>query len=36
MLGCTHFPYVSEALCAITRLPLIDPAEDMVRILIGG
>ena len=36
VLGCTHFPYVSEALCAITRLPLIDPAEDMVRILIGG
>ena len=36
VLGCTHFPYVSEALRAITRLPLIDPAEDMVRILIGG
>ena len=35
VLGCTHFPYVSEALRAITRLPLIDPAEDMVRILIG-
>ena len=34
VLGCTHFPYVSEALSARTRLPLLDPAEDMVRILL--
>ena len=34
VLGCTHFPYVSAALGAYTRLPLLDPAEDMVRILL--
>ena len=34
VLGCTHFPYVSEALSACTRLPLLDPAEDMVRLLL--
>ena len=34
VLGCTHFPYVSEALSRCTRLPLLDPAEDMVRILL--
>lgn len=31
LLGCTHFPYFKEALAARTRLPLIDPAEEMVR-----
>lgn len=33
VLGCTHFPYIAEALRAHTRLPLLDPAEEMVRIL---
>ena len=35
VLGCTHFPYVSEALRNCTSLPLIDPAEDMVRLLLA-
>jgi glutamate racemase len=33
LLGCTHFPYFQEALAARTSLPLIDPAEDMLRLL---
>ena len=35
MLGCTHFPYLSGALRAYTRLPLLDPAEKMVRLLLA-
>lgn len=31
VLGCTHFPYFKAALAARTSLPLIDPAEEMVR-----
>lgn len=31
VLGCTHFPYFKEALAKRTSLPLIDPAEEMVR-----
>ena len=31
VLGCTHFPYFQEALAKRTELPLIDPAEEMVR-----
>ena len=31
VLGCTHFPYFKEALARRTSLPLIDPAEEMVR-----
>ena len=33
ILGCTHFPYVKQALQAQTSLPLIDPAEEMIRML---
>jgi len=33
VLGCTHFPYFKAALAARTGLPLIDPAEEMVRLL---
>lgn len=33
VLGCTHFPYFKDALAARTSLPLIDPAEEMVRLL---
>jgi len=33
VLGCTHFPYFKEALAARTRLPLVDPAEEMLRLL---
>ena len=31
VLGCTHFPYFKDALAKRTSLPLIDPAEEMVR-----
>lgn len=31
LLGCTHFPYFKEALSRQASLPLIDPAEEMVR-----
>lgn len=33
ILGCTHFPYVKEALSARTNILLIDPAEEMIRML---
>ena len=33
VLGCTHFPYLTGALGNYTRLPLLDPAEEMVRLL---
>ena len=31
VLGCTHFPYFKDALAKRTSLPLINPAEEMVR-----
>ncbi|MBR6839240.1 MAG: aspartate/glutamate racemase family protein [Oscillospiraceae bacterium] len=31
VLGCTHFPYLTDTLRAYTSLPLLDPAEEMVR-----
>ena len=34
LLGCTHFPYISGALASVTRLPIIDPAEEMVKLLL--
>ena len=34
LLGCTHFPYFMEALAACTSLPVIDPAEEMVAMLL--
>ena len=33
VLGCTHFPYLTGALGRYTRLPLLDPAEEMVCLL---
>lgn len=33
ILGCTHFPYVKQALQTQTTLSLIDPAEEMIRLL---
>ena len=33
VLGCTHFPYFKDALARRTSLPLIDPAEEMLRLL---
>ena len=35
VLGCTHFPYFKGALAGRTQLPLIDPAEEMFRLLAG-
>lgn len=34
ILGCTHFPYLRDALSECTNLPLIDPAEYMLRELL--
>lgn len=33
VLGCTHFPYFREALEGQIRLPVLDPAEEMLRLL---
>lgn len=35
LLGCTHFPYFKAALAERTDLPLIDPAEEMLRLLMA-
>ena len=35
VLGCTHFPYFKTALAARTNLPLIDPAEEMLSLLLA-
>ena len=36
ILGCTHFPYFKDALQELTRLPLIDPANEMYEMLKAG
>ena len=33
ILGCTHFPYIKEELESLTKLPIIDVGEYMVRTL---
>lgn len=33
VLGCTHFPYCKEVLTKRVGIPLIDPAEEMIRLL---
>lgn len=33
VLGCTHFPYFKAALADRIALPILDPAEEMVRLL---
>lgn len=35
LLGCTHFPYFKAALTQRTALPLIDPADEMLRLLMN-
>lgn len=35
ILGCTHFPYFKDALTEQTSLPLIDPAQEMIRLLLA-
>lgn len=34
ILGCTHFPYLKNVLKSVAKVPLIDPAEDMLRELL--
>ncbi len=34
VLGCTHFPYFKDALAVKAPLPLIDPADEMLRLLL--
>ena len=36
VLGCTHFPYLKEALQKQIELPLIDPADEMYELLMKG
>lgn len=33
LLGCTHFPYIKKAVENVTELSIIEPAEEMLRIL---
>ena len=35
VLGCAHFPYLKAALAAKAPLPLIDPADEMLRLLMA-
>lgn len=35
LLGCTHFPYFKAELAQRTALPLIDPADEMLRLLMN-
>lgn len=31
LLGCTHFPYLKNAIEKLTHLKIIDPADDMIK-----
>lgn len=35
VLGCTHFPYIKEALQAGTALPVLDPAERLAELVLA-
>ncbi len=35
LLGCTHFPYIKKAVENVTELSIIEPAEEMLRILLA-
>lgn len=35
VLGCTHFPYVKAALQRRTDLPVLDPSERLVELVLG-
>lgn len=35
VLGCTHFPYVKEALQRRTSLPILDPAERLAELALA-
>lgn len=34
ILGCTHFPYLYDQICTMTRMKVIDPATGMEEILL--
>ncbi len=36
LLGCTHFPYLKSEIAKVTRLPIIDPADEMFESLLAG
>ena len=36
VLGCTHFPYLKDALQKQIELPLIDPVDEMYELLMKG
>ncbi len=36
VLGCTHFPYVKKALQKRTALPVLDPAERLVKLVLDA
>ena len=36
LLGCTHFPYIKEAMQPYSELPLVDPADEMYDLLVQG
>lgn len=35
VLGCTHFPYVKQALGKRTGLPVLDPAERLAELVLA-
>ena len=35
VLGCTHFPYIREALQKRTALPVVDPSERLAELVLG-
>ena len=36
IIGCTHFPYFMDELAKVTKLPLVDPAEEMYKALVNA
>ena len=36
VLGCTHFPYIRDELAKLTKLPLIDPADEMFEAMLSN
>lgn len=33
ILGCTHFPYIKEELKKLTKIEILDPADEMIKAL---
>ncbi len=33
VLGCTHFPYIKEALRKVSELPVLDPGEALPELV---